>query len=350
MTSELFAGLPPFVNAVFFALMAGLVWFAGTRLAHYADEISVRKSIGHAFMGLVFLAAATELPEVVTTVSAALQNNAPLLLNNLFGGLTLNMAMLAIADATAVHISLTSAPRKPTPVLEGALLILLMALLLGITWFGDQALFWSVGIGIVVLSALYVLVIKIIRNYEDNSAWHPVELLPEGSDAGTAAQEKRASLSDRRLYAYTGFAVLGILLAGILLVDLADVLATQSGLGSSFIGVTVLAAATSLPELSTTVAAVRLKAYTMAISNIFGSNLIMLALLLPADIFYRQGVLLAEVDRSAAFALVTGIIVTAIYVIGLLVRRRQLILGMGYDSAAVIMVYGMSLYGFYILR
>ncbi len=66
----------------------------------------------------------------------------------------------------------------------------------------------------------------------------------------------------------------------------------QSGLGSSFIGATLLATSTSLPELSTAVAAVRLEVPSMAISDIFGSNLIMVLLLFPSDILYREGLLL----------------------------------------------------------
>lgn len=349
MTAALFEGLPLWLNVFLFAIVAGIVWLCGTRLARYADTIASRKRIGRAFMGLIFLAAATELPEVVTTISAAVQNNAALLLNNMFGGITLQTAMLAVADASAIHVSLTFYPRKATPVLEGAILILMLALLLSLTWFGDQALVWQVGFGVIVLAVLYVFSIVILRNYDERAVWNAVELPAELASAGATGIDHTA-LSDMRLYTYTGIAVLGILVTGILLVDLSEILARQSGLGSSFIGVTLLAASTSLPELSTTVSAVRLRAYTMAISNIFGSNLIMLALLLPADIFYRERVLLAEVDASAAFALVSGIIVTAIYVIGLLVRRRQLIFGMGYDSAAVLAVYGLSLYAFYILR
>ena len=60
------------------------------------------------------------------------------------------------------------------------------------------------------------------------------------------------------------------------------------GAGTRFIGVTLLAGATSLPELTTSITAVRIGAYTMAISNIFGSNLIMLVLVFPADVLFRS--------------------------------------------------------------
>lgn len=135
-----------------------------------------------------------------------------------------------------------------------------------------------------------------------------------------------------------------------MLVESAQAVADQSALGSSFIGVTLLAASTSLPELSTTIAAVRLGAYTMAISNIFGSNLIMVLVLFPADIFYRQGEILHQADDTARLALLSGIFVTVIYVIGLLVKKKPRILGMGLDSVLVLTVYLASLYAFYSVR
>jgi cation:H+ antiporter len=133
----------------------------------------------------------------------------------------------------------------------------------------------------------------------------------------------------------------------VILVHSAEVIAVQSGLQSSFIGVTLLAAATSLPELSTTIAAARLGAFTMAISNIFGSNLIMVVLLLPADMLYRDGPILQATGKPEYLALVSGILVTAIYVVGLLVRRKPQIFGMGVDSAFVLAVYVLSLIAFY---
>ena len=94
-----------------------------------------------------------------------------------------------------------------------------------------------------------------------------------------------------------------------MLVETAQTIADQSALGSSFIGVTLLAASTSLPRLSTTIAAVRLGAYTMALSSIFGSNLIMVLVLFPADMFYRQEafVLFLDLIQTGIFQQLGGI-------------------------------------------
>jgi cation:H+ antiporter len=72
------------------------------------------------------------------------------------------------------------------------------------------------------------------------------------------------------------------------LATLGSVIATQTGLGSGFIGATLLAAATSLPEISTTTTAVREGNISMAFSNVFGSNSFDLLLLFPVSILAVQ--------------------------------------------------------------
>lgn len=343
--------LPLGANVVIFLVAAVTVWIAGAQLAVAAEEISDRRQLGKEIMGLVFLAAATELPEIVTTLFAAVTNQADLLLNNMFGGIALQTAILAIADATAVHVAVTRFPRRPTPILEGILLILVLAALHGVILIGDRALIGHVGIGSVVLAGLYAWVIQLLRTHDHRTNWVPVEIPDAPTEVG---QESLLSIvkqaSESALFFRFGLAALTILIFGVVLVLSAEQLAHQTGLGRSFIGATLLAGSTSLPELSTTVMAVRLHSYTMAISNIFGSNLIMVLLILPADVAYTSGPLLRQADESAAFALLCGVIVTSIYVIGLILRKPGRILGMGYDSFAVITVYLFSLVALYALR
>lgn len=93
--------LPLWANAVVFAIAGALIWWAGTRLERYTDEISDRTGIGQAFGGMLLLAVATSLPELVTTITAvAVLNNPTLAVHNLLGGVALQTGVLAIADAT----------------------------------------------------------------------------------------------------------------------------------------------------------------------------------------------------------------------------------------------------------
>lgn len=351
MLQPVLATLPLVANLVLFVLAAAAAWAAGTRLSLYAEEISDRKRIGKALMGLIFLAGITSLPEVVTTITGALENNAPLVLNNLFGGIALQTAILAAADAAARGAPLTLYPRKVTPALEACFLVLLLSLVQAITLVGEQALIAGIGTGTIVLAVAYMATIYLLRTSDETSVWTPVHVAEEFEGEGPAqGQQKLAGVALRRLWLLFTATALAVLVVGVMLVQLSETIAAQSGLGASFIGVTLLAASTSLPELSTTVAAVRLGSYTMAISNIFGSNLIMLALLLPADLFYRPGPILADVDRSASFAISAGLIVTTVYLIGLVTRYNRRVLGMGLDSLVVLACYVLSLAAFYHLR
>lgn len=348
MPSIDFNSFPLILNLVLFTAAAAAIWRAGTQLSICADAISERRKIGKAVMGFVFLAAATELPEMVTTFSAAIAGNAVLVLGNMFGGITMQTAILAVADAVAVGAALTYYPRKPTPALEAALIVLLLTCLLGVSSFGEVVVVWNVGAGSLGLAIAYGLSLYLLRSYDDNTDWIPVDL-PE--ELGTPEEPSSARSGDGVSLLVRKFAIasLVILVCGIMIVQLTETISVQSGFDQSFLGVTLLAGCTSLPELSTTIAAVRLGAYTMAISNIFGSNLIMLALLLPADILYREGAILDAVDATASFALIAGILVTTIYLIGLLIRRKRRVFGIGIDSAVVACLYVGSLFVFYFI-
>lgn len=342
------AQLPiPITLAIFVAAALG-VWFAGSRLAIYADAIADRKRIGHAFMGLVFVAAATSLPEMVTTLYGAYVGEAALVLGNMFGGITMQTGILAIADVAFAAMALTSYPRGPNSALEATLLIALLAMLLGLHAVGEFTLPFGVGLGTLILGLAYVGIVMMLRDYDNKDTWTPVEV-PEAAEMfGT---EVTARSLDKVAFPrlVRGFAVLAavILACGLALTSSAAAIAEQTGLSSSFIGVTLLASATSLPEVSTTLAAVRIGAHSMAISNIFGSNLLMIALVLPADLVYQGGPILGAIDQATAFALISGVLVTAIYLAGLLIRSRRTIFGMGIDSALVLGVYAMTLGVFY---
>lgn len=343
--------LPLTVNFLIFAAAAGGVWLAGSRLPAYGDEVSDRYRIGHAFVGLILLATATSLPEIVTTVTGALAGAAHLVLNNMFGGIAMQTAILAVADAFAGRAPLTSYPRKPTSILESGVLVVLMALVLGVLTVGEVELLPGIGAGALAIGVAYAAAIYILRRYDEEAVWTPVEILEAAEEEmRVPGGRPLAEASLRQLIFAFVLAALVILVCGVLLVASAEAIATQSGLGESFIGATLLAAVTSLPEVSVTIAAVRMGAYTMAISNIFGSNLLMLVLILPADIFYIGDPILMFADRSAQFALVAGILTTAFYTCGLVLRSRFKLGIMGLDSIGVFITYLVTLLGLYVLR
>lgn len=325
------------VNLALFLLAAVAVWRAGVRLTHCVDAIAERRGLDRAFMGFLVLATATQLPEIVTNSTAALRGAAGLVVNSMFGGISMQTAVLAVADLVAVRYTLTFLAESPFNLLQAAILVLFLALVLAVSVPGDVALLPGVGLGPLLLLWLYLGAVYLLWRQQNRVSWQPAEVADDhGAVAGDGALEAlpMASLVGRSL-----LAALVILLAGVVLVWTSEAVATQSGLGTSFIGVTLLASATSLPELSTTLAAVRLGRHSMAVADVLGSNLIMVALLFPSDLLYREGLLLDAIDPSASFALALGIIVTSIYLVGLVLRRRHRVLGLGVDSWTVLVCY-----------
>ena len=337
------------INFALFALLAVGIWLVGSRLTFFADAISERYKLAASTVGLVFLALATSLPEVATTMTAAIKQNSDLVLNNLFGGIALQTAVLALADFWAKG-AISNYPRKANHALEATLLVALMACLQVVFILGEPISILNLGLGSIVVAIAYIGSIRLLRWYDQGSDWIPVDLPDvQPEDRVFDSRIMMSQLSAQRLVFFSVLACALIMVLGIAIVEVSEVLAIKTGWGGGFFSVTFLAAATSLPELSTTITAVRMGAYTLAISNVFGSNLIMVVLIFPADILHFSGPILGTAGSSTQLAIASGTLVTTIYLIGLIVRRKPKIGPIGIDSFLVLIVYAISLALYYTL-
>ncbi len=329
-----------------FAAASGGIWVAGTALARAADDLAEGFNLARSLVGLLLLAVATSLPEIATTLTGAARCASELVMGNLLGGVALQTAILAVADLWA-RSAISGYPRRHNHVLEASVLIGMLAVALVAIAMGEPVAFGHVGAGAVGAGLAYIAAIALLRRYDNAGDWVPVDL-PEESDAAPLIPQVEPSL--KALLVRISLSCVVILVLGLALIAISGPLASKSGLGTGFVGVTMLAAATSLPELTTTIAAVRIRAYGLAISNVFGSNLIMLGLILPADLLHGGGPILREAGPLAPLSIGFGILVTVIYLIGLTVRRKPSIRRLGVDSLAVLACYGLSLLAYWAAR
>jgi cation:H+ antiporter len=139
-------------------------------------------------------------------------------------------------------------------------------------------------------------------------------ILPNGN--------KKGALS-RAIMGYL-VSAMAILIAAPFLSEAAGKLAELTGLGKTFVGTTLVALCTSLPELVSTLAAVRMGAFDLALGNIFGSNAFNMILLAPLDLIYK-GPLLASVSKVHIFTSFAAILITSVAVMGQLyqVEKRK---------------------------
>jgi cation:H+ antiporter len=322
------------------------VWIAGTRLARLADAISRKTGIGQAAIGLVLLGAVTSLPEIAVATTATLHGAPILSINDVLGSASINVLILAIADAAYRREALTS--RVPTigVVLQGVICIIALALVAMSSAMGDRHIF-GIGWGSWLILFAYLICIRLLVRSQSDQHWHAD---PARSQEKPGQQNRGQERSLQRLAAYTAICAAVILVAGFLLARTGEVLAEETGLGATFFGAVALGLATSLPEMSTVLESVRLRRYTMAISDVFGTNLFNVTIIVLVDALHRGGPVLAETGPFAATAALLALVLTAIYLVGMLERRDRTLLRMGYDSIAVTLAYAAGLGLLYVQR
>jgi cation:H+ antiporter len=340
-------GLLP--NAIIFTVAAGFVWAAGTRLTGYLDGIANQTGIGRAFIGMLFLGGVTSLPEVAAVSTAAWTGNAALATNNLLGSVAINVMLIAVADAVLGRDALTSVVASPATMLQGTLDIIVLALVAIAILTGDVAIL-GVGAWPVLLSLACIAGFWLSSRYSSGAPWQVTS--PGGKQAEEGRAERRSDDEPRLSSLILKCVAAGvvILVAGYLLSRSAEAIAESTGVGSGFIGLVLVGFATSLPEVSSIAEAVRRRRYDMALGNIFGTNLLTVALLLLVDVLYSGGPVLNEAGRFEAVAALLGTVLTGIFLVGLLERQNKTFLRMGYDAVAGIATFAAGLVVLYFLQ
>lgn len=331
------------VNLLIFTAAACAVWIAGTKIAAYADNLAERFNLSRALLGLLLLAGITSLPEMATSFTAARSNNAALAINNLLGSIAMQVAVLAVADILFDKRALTSVVPNPVVMLQGAFNICLLAFVAMAIIVGDVPFLgagaWSWGL---FAATLY----SFIKISEAGESYPWVVNNPNdkglGKEDSSNDKDSEQSLNGDSLAWFIAkmvISALAILFAGYMLATVGEAIARQSGLGSSFVGVALVAIATSLPEASTVFASMRRGLYTMAISGILGTNILNVALIFGVDIIASGKPVLSEIGDFAAVGTLLGLSVTGLFLMGLAERADRTIWRMGVDSAAVLTVY-----------
>lgn len=340
------------INITVFAGAAVAVWLAGTRVANCTDELAERLNLSRALLGVLLLAFVTSLPEIATSFTAARTDNAAMAVNNLLGSIAMQVAVLALADLAISKRPLTSVVPDPVVLLQGAVNVALLSLVAMAIVVGDRAFwaggYWSWGLGV---AAVY----GFIKVSEGNRRY-PWIVNPDDEEVSRKRndqpEDKRpmGDYSMVRLVGETVVSALVILVAGYVVATVGDALAKQTGLGASFVGVALVAIATSLPEASSVFASVKRGLYTMAISGILGTNILNVLLLFGVDMVAPGEPVLNKVGAFATVGALLGALVTAIFLIGLSERRDRRIWRMGTDSTAVLVLYLGGLYLLYTMR
>lgn len=318
-----------------FFLIALIILFTGINLTKYGDLLAEKTGLGKSWVGLVLLATVTSLPELFSGIGCVTFHDLPdMAVGSTIGSCMFNLLVIAILDLI-VKQGPVSLMVHQGHVLTAGFGIVLLGLAAIDNIFGKHlpaitALNSIDPLSIVIL-VTYALAMKLIFSYEaKRTKEFAGELFQELATNKTSL--KKAAL----LFALNS---LIITLAALRLPELGEQIGKLTGWGDSFIGSSLIAITTSLPELTVSIAAVRIGSFDMAVGNLLGSNLFNIAILAITDFFYLKAPLMRSVSEVNSLSAMISIIMSAIAVIGLTYRSNRKVLFAGWDSIFLFIFY-----------
>src|SRR6266516_2320828 len=345
----MFASFPLVLLIPLFVAGAVAVWLAGIQLSNTTDVIDTRFGLGEALGGLVLLAIATNLPEIAIVISASLTHNIGIAIGNILGGIAIQTVVLVILDGFGLRRrgALTYEAASLQLVLEGVLVISVLVISIMGTQLPSSIIFARLAPGDLLITALWLVGLWLINRARKDLPWQEKGRAPDTSrPKQSSTQEKTQKWSTARVLLVFAIAALVTLVAGVVLEESSNAIADHVGLSGVLFGATVLAAATALPEVSTGLASVNIGDYHLAFSDIFGGNAFLPVLFLPATLPSGQAVL-HEAKNTDIYLASLGVLLTAVYIYGLISRPKRQFLDLGTDSLVVLILYIVGVVGLF---
>lgn len=347
------ATLPLAVLLAVFVAAAAAIWVAGIQLSNQTDVLSTRLHLGSALGGLILLAVATNLPEIAIVVSAAAAKSVGVAVGNILGGIAIQTVVLVALDVFGVKGArpLTYRAASLVLVLEALLVVAVLAVVVAGSQLPNNLVAFRLTPAPVLIVILWVAGLLLLRRAGHSLPWHESGEAPDNQEPPRGHSQQQAEhdatrrgVSTARAALIFTAAALVTLVAGVFLERSGDAIAGHIGLSGVLFGATVLAAATSLPELSTGLTSVRAGDYQLAVSDIFGGNAFLPVLFLVATLVSDEAVL-PRAEATDIYLTAVAIVLTLAYATGLLFRPTRRVARMGTDSLVVLVLYAIGVAG-----
>ena len=326
--------------AVLFLAAAAVIGVVGTRLTNVADALAERTGLGEALVGAVLLGASTSLAGIVTSVTAAAGSSAELAVSNAVGGIAAQTFFLAVADAFYTRANLEHAAASPANLAQGALLITLLAIPL-MAFAGPEITFWGVHPATPLLLIAYLFGLRIVSKARSEPMWQATHT-PETQNEEEQEESEDGGfgeVSTKRLWVRFALYAPMIGVAGWVVARAGVNIAEQTGLTATLVGGVFTAVVTSLPELVTSVAAVRRGALSLAVGGIIGGNAFDTIFLAFSDVAYREGSIYHAISEHQVYLISLTVLLTGLLLMGLLRREKYGVANIGFESLLIMILY-----------
>ena len=257
-----FTGSTLMLVLVLFAVGLVCIIKGGDLFVDAASWIAEASGIPKFIIGATVVSFATTMPEMLVSVFSAFEGSADIAVGNAVGSVTANTGLIMCLSLVCMSCNM---PRRQFGVKAG-LLLAAVALLYAFTRDSSLSIVESVIIMLVFVGFTAESIIAAKR------------------EQGTEQPDERPDTNGKNIALNIGKFILGaaaIVLGAQLLIDNGSALAVMIGVPDSVIAATMIAIGTSLPELVTTMTAIRKKQSSLSVGNIIGANIMDLTLIMP---------------------------------------------------------------------
>ena len=235
----------------FVALILGANW-----LVNGATSVGVRAKLSPLIIGLTIVAFGTSLPEMIVNVFSCIKGSPGLAIGNIIGSNTMNILLIMGVSSLIWPIDVSRISiRRDIPV--GFVATLAIALMANDFFTGAaRTINWMEGLALLLMGFAYLLLTMLKNNPQEET------------------EDVQEAMSWGKTILALVAGIVGLYVGGELVSHNAQILAKNWGMSESTIGLTVVATATSLPELITSIVAALKKNSGIAIGNVLGSNIL----------------------------------------------------------------------------
>lgn len=326
-----------------FVICTVIILYCGKRVARYGDAIVEKTGLSGLWIGVILVSVATSLPELFTGIGSTIFVDSPnLTIGNLFGANTYNLVNIALLDFLHKGSPLLSLVSSGQLLTAAFSLIPLSIAAIGI--FLSQTLPQPTIGGISIYSILilisYLVSVRIIFKFEKKQ-----QQILKGLHEEEKALFKYGDISLKTVLIRYALAAAVIAGSGIWLAYIGSELSKTLTLDQSFVGSLFLGFTTTLPEITVSIAALRLGAKEMAVANMVGSNLSNMAIIFINDTLYRKAPIFTMLSQQHIFTAFVVIAMTVIVGAGLALKpKNKTIIGLSNYAIGLILVFVLGSY------
>ena len=277
------------MELVLFLFLAGLTIYLSFKLSYYADILNKTSNISGVFIGGILLAGLTSLPEFVTCLSSIFLNNPYLAIGDILGSNFFNISIMCLFDILFIKTMFYNYTKNKYYIIYLLLIINYFIMYLFMGGIFNLELF-NIGIPSFIIIITYIFYLKNAKE-----------------------EETKKEVITTKEHVLLKFFLVGLfmVIVSILLTLVVNLIAGKNpNVASSFIGAILLGITTSMPEVITFIALIKMKSFDLALSDIIGSNLFNLLILAVGDIFLKNKEIYYFVDKESMFLLIFGFILT----------------------------------------